>query len=110
MKIWPSSSSLIQAAASALANELVAVSDKIEEKEELAKRANRERDCMDAMRSHFETVLANLQEEVETLTAEKAELFEQVSRQQASEETSNVLIIRQVISHFFEQLVNLRLF
>ncbi|CAB9520959.1 Kinesin-like protein [Seminavis robusta] len=62
----------------ALTAELVAVSGGIEAKEAMAIQINRERECMEAMRHHFENAVKSLQEEVEVLAAERSTLIEKV--------------------------------
>lgn len=51
--------------------QLAAVSGDIEQKEAMAKHLEKEKECMEVMRSHFESALENLQREVEVLTAER---------------------------------------
>ena len=61
-----------------LAAELLTVNGSIEQKEEIFKKALLEKQCMEAMKSHFEGVLESLQSEVETLSAEREDLLARV--------------------------------
>lgn len=58
-----------------LASELLCLSGTIDKKEEMVKKALLEKQCMEAMKSHFEGALQSLQTEVETLSAEREELL-----------------------------------
>ncbi|CAJ1963161.1 unnamed protein product [Cylindrotheca closterium] len=58
-----------------LASELLCISGSIDKKEEMVKKAMLEKQCMEAMKSHFEGALHHLQTEVETLSAEREELL-----------------------------------
>ncbi|KAL3939667.1 MAG: hypothetical protein SGBAC_005644 [Bacillariaceae sp.] len=58
-----------------LASELLCISGTIDKKEEMVKKAILEKQCMEAMKSHFEGALQNLQAEVETLSVEREELL-----------------------------------
>lgn len=58
-----------------LASELLCISGRIDKKEEMVKKVILEKQCMEAMKSHFEGALQNLQAEVETLAVEREELL-----------------------------------
>lgn len=58
-----------------LTSELLTVNGSISQKEEIIKKALVERQCIEAMKSHFEGALQSLQSEVETLSAEREDLY-----------------------------------
>ena len=62
----------------ALTAELLALSGGIEAKEKMVAQANKERECMEAMRSHFENAVKSLQEEVDSLSEEREDLLSKV--------------------------------
>ena len=57
-----------------LTSDLVAVNNEIEQKEAMALQSNKEREAMNALRSHFEEALKSLEEEVDVLTSERQDL------------------------------------
>jgi len=65
-----------------LTSELVEVSNDIEHKEAMASQMNKERECLESMRCHFEGALVSLQEEVEALNTEKISLLAKVQNQE----------------------------
>ncbi len=62
-------------ATESLSAELVAMSGSIEQKEEMFLQINKERECMEAMRSHFEDAISCLQNEVKILSDERDKLM-----------------------------------
>jgi len=61
-----------------LTSELLNVSSGIEKKEAMISQMNRERECMEAMKTHFENAVRSLQDEVGALSAEKKSLMVKV--------------------------------
>ena len=61
-----------------LSAELVAVDDEIGRKEELMGQMAKERECMDALKGHFQSALRRLQEEVDVLSSERESLLKKV--------------------------------
>jgi len=60
-----------------VAHELAAISGDIEQKEAMAKHLEKEKECMEVMRSHFEAALENLQKDAEALTTERDKYLSQ---------------------------------
>ena len=59
-------------------SELVAVDGEIGRKEELMDAMTKERECMDALKGHFQSALKRLQEEVDALSSERESLLKKV--------------------------------
>lgn len=59
-------------------SELVAVDGEIGRKEELMNAMTKERECMDALKGHFQSALLRLQEEVDALSSERESLLKKV--------------------------------
>lgn len=59
-------------------SELVAVDGEIGRKEELMDAMTKERECMDALKGHFQSALLRLQEEVDALSSERESLLRKV--------------------------------
>lgn len=70
--------------------ELMTMSGSIEEKEAMVSQLNRERDCMEVMRSHFECAIQSLQAEVEILSNEKHSLMERLKKTGSSDSDPQV--------------------
>jgi len=63
---------------SKLSAELMAVDGEIDRKEELMGQMAKERQCMDALKGHFQSALQRLQEEVNALSSERESLLQKV--------------------------------
>ena len=70
----------------ALSEELVSMSGSIEHKEAMMLQMNNERECMEAMRSHFESAITSLQEEVGILSSERDNLVGRLGRDNGSKD------------------------
>jgi hypothetical protein len=70
--------------------ELMTMSGSIEEKEAMVSQLNRERECMEVMRSHFECAIQSLQAEVEILSNEKHSLMERLKKTGSSDSDPQV--------------------
>lgn len=70
--------------ADAMSAELVAMSGSIEQKEEMIRHVHKERELMETMRSHFESAIQSLQEEVGTLSTERDTLLTRLERDTGS--------------------------
>lgn len=73
-----------------ISEELITMSGSIENKEAMINQMTRERDCMEAMKSHFESAIQSLQNEVEVLSNERKTLIEKVTANTASEDDPHV--------------------
>ncbi len=79
--VWAANSNIVEEndaksdATESLSAELVAMSGSIEQKEQMFLQINKERECMEAMRSHFEDAINCLQNEVKALSDERDKLM-----------------------------------
>jgi len=76
---------------SQLSAELLAVDGEIDRKEAMAAQMNKERECMDALKHHFEEAVQRLQEEVDTLSSERETLVKKVGSTGSSASGSAVV-------------------
>ena len=93
---------------SSISAELVAIDGSIEEKEIMFQNANQERECLEAMKSHFEGALKALQEEVGVLSTEREQLISQVKDRSAPKSNIKVKGLKQRIEFLENKLKDLR--
>jgi hypothetical protein len=67
----------------AMSAQLIAMSGSIEQKEEMIRQVYRERELMESMKSHFESALNSLQEEVTALSNERDSLLSRLDQDHA---------------------------
>ena len=72
--------------AGVLSAELAAMSGSIEQKEEMIQQIQKERELMEAMKSHFEGAIQSLQDEVGTLSTERDGLMTRLERENAGKD------------------------
>ena len=89
--------------------ELMAMSGSIEEKEAMISQLNRERECMEAMRSHFESAIHSLQAEVETLSNEKNSLIERLKKSGSLDSDPQVKRLKERTTHLESRIKELQM-
>jgi hypothetical protein len=89
--------------------ELMTMSGSIEQKEAMISQLNRERECMEAMRSHFESAIYSLQAEVETLSSEKNSLIERLKKTGSSDSDPQVKRLKERTTHLESRIKELQM-
>lgn len=82
-------------ATDAMSAELVAMSGTIEQKEDMISRIQKERELMETMRSHFESAIQSLQEEVGTLSSERDTLLTRIERDDGAKDDNQTRKFRE---------------